>query len=152
MRVTIAAVGRLGPGPERDLYERYAARCTPPLLLREVTLGASGAPAKRRAAETALLLAAIPKGARTVALDERGRDLTSNELAALLGRWRDDGAGDVGVLIGGADGLDGPARDRCDLVLRLGALTWPHLMVRALIAEQLYRAQTILAGHPYHRE
>ncbi len=152
MRVTIAAVGRLGPGPERELYERYAARCAPPLLLREVTLGASAGAAKRRGAETALLIAAVPKGARTIALDERGRDLSSAAFAALLGRWRDDGAGDIAVLIGGADGLDGPARDRCDLVLRLGQLTWPHLMVRALIAEQLYRAQTILAGHPYHRE
>ncbi len=109
-------------------------------------------PTGRVAREADLLLSALPKGATVVALDERGKALSSVELAHRLARWRDEGAGDIAFAIGGADGLDDAVRARADLVLSLGAMTWPHLMVRAMLAEQLYRAQQILAGHPYHRE
>lgn len=151
MRIVIAAVGRLGPGPERALFERYAARLSPPPVVREVVVGAQAAPDKRRRLEAQALLAAVPKGVRLIACDECGRDLPSEAFARLLGEWRDGGTADVAVVIGGADGLDDGVRAAADLVLRLGAMTWPHLLVRALVAEQLYRAQSILAGHPYHR-
>ena len=88
---------------------------------------------------------------RTVALDERGKQLTSSEFAAILGRWRDDGVRETRFLIGAADGHRQEARDKADVLLGFGARTWPHLMVRAMLAEQLWRATSILAGHPYHR-
>ena len=103
------------------------------------------------AREGEALLAAVPDGARIVALDERGKSQTSEAFAKRLGIWRDDGVRAVAFLIGGADGLDESLRKRADMVVSFGALTWPHMLVRALLAEQLYRAHTILTGHPYHR-
>ncbi|WP_026870726.1 23S rRNA (pseudouridine(1915)-N(3))-methyltransferase RlmH [Inquilinus limosus] len=151
MRLTIAAVGRARPGPLRDLFDDYAGRSAWPLTLREVEArkGLSGLALKRE--EAALLLAAVPAGAAVVALDERGRDLDSEGFARLLGRWRDEGRGDAAFLIGGADGHDDAVRSRADLLLSFGRLTWPHMLARAMLAEQIYRAQTILSGHPYHR-
>ncbi len=104
------------------------------------------------AREAALLRATVPKGARVVALDGGGRGLGSLAFAERLGQWRDDGVGDVAFLIGGADGLEAKLRDDADFVLALGPQTWPHLLVRGLLAEQLYRAECIASGHPYHRE
>ena len=97
------------------------------------------------------ILAALPREGRIVALDEHGRDLTSADLAALLGRWRDEGLRLVTFVIGGADGLDAAVLARADLRLAFGRATWPHMLVRPMLAEQLYRAGTILSGHPYHR-
>lgn len=150
MRFHILAVGRARRGPEQDLYNAYLGRMRVPVSLREVEDKRAGT--GRTAREADLLLKAVPKGATTVALDERGKTLSSIELAHALGAWRDRGAGDVAFLIGGADALDPAVRKQADLVLSLGAMTWPHLMVRAMLMEQLYRAQQILAGHPYHRE
>lgn len=119
--------------------------------LKEIEIKKDLAVDTRRAREGEALLAAIPAGARIVALDERGRAETSEAFAKRLGRWRDDGARTVGFVIGGADGLDDSVRKKADFVLGFGALTWPHMLVRAMLAEQIYRAQSILAGHPYHR-
>lgn len=151
MRLTIAAVGRARPGPLRDLFDDYAGRSAWPLTLREVEArkGLSGAALKRE--EAALLLGVVPAGAAVVALDERGRDLDSAGFARLLGRWRDEGRGELAFLIGGADGHDDAVRDRAELLLSFGRLTWPHMLARTMLAEQIYRAQTILSGHPYHR-
>ena len=104
---------------------------------------------KRQEAE--LLLAAVPAGAIVVALDERGKALPSEAFAARIGDWRDRGAGDLAFLIGGADGHGDAVRARADFLLAFGPMTWPHMLVRGMLAEQLYRAQQILAGHPYHR-
>jgi 23S rRNA (pseudouridine1915-N3)-methyltransferase len=93
----------------------------------------------------------VPADARVVALDERGRNLSSTEFASRLERWRDEGVRDIAFLVGGADGLAQSVRDRADFVLALGTLTWPHELVRVLVAEQIYRAWTIVQGHPYHR-
>ena len=87
-----------------------------------------------------------------VALDERGKDLSSRQLADRIAGWRDDGIRDIVFLIGGADGLDGRVRERADLLLSFGRVTWPHMLMRGMLAEQIYRAQCILAGHPYHRD
>lgn len=155
MRITIAAVGRGKGDPAQDLFERYAGRLTRgplgPLSLTEIHLRGNLPPDESRRREGARLLAVVPQDARLVALDERGEALDSAAFAARLGRWREQGVGAVAFLIGGAAGLDPALRARADAVLSLGPMTWPHLLVRALLAEQLYRAASILSGHPYHR-
>jgi 23S rRNA (pseudouridine1915-N3)-methyltransferase len=133
------------------LYDDYAGRLPWPIALKEFEERRPLATADRVTREAALLEAAIPKGAVTVALDERGKALTSTSFAKQLGAWIDQGRGDIAFLIGGADGLAPELRDQADLILSFGAMTWPHLLVRPLLAEQLYRAHTILTGHPYHR-
>ena len=152
MRLTIACVGRLGDGPALRLYRDYAGRLSWPIALKEVEERRKLPAAERMAREAALLAAACPRGARIVALDERGRQLTSAGFAQLLGKWQGEGVGEVAFAIGGADGIDPEFKKRASLVLSLGPMTWPHLLCRALLAEQLYRAQSILTGHPYHRE
>ncbi len=151
MRFVIVAVGRGGKGPEQAILAEYAGRLRPPIDLKEVEERRPMTPAERKPREAEKLLAAVPPGAKIVALDERGKSLTSAEFAATLGAWRDQGAPAVAFLIGGADGHDDSVRQKADLVLNLGTLTWPHMLVRGLIAEQIYRAQCILDGHPYHR-
>ena len=151
LQIVIAAVGKAKAGPERDLYDSYLARLPWRVELKEIEIKKDLAVDVRKAREGEALLAAMPAGARLVALDERGRTEASEAFAARLGRWRDDGVRTVVFVIGGADGLDETVRKRADLVLSFGALTWPHMLVRAMLAEQIYRAQSILAGHPYHR-
>ena len=156
MRLTLAAVGRFGAGrgrgaAVRTLFDDYVKRLSQPFELKEVTEKRRLPAAQLRRREGVLLLAAVPEGARVVALDAGGRTLSSRALARRLGRWRDAGVRDLAFLIGGAEGLDGAVLKRADLVLSLGAMTWPHLLVRVLLAEQLYRAQCIGTGHPYHR-
>jgi 23S rRNA (pseudouridine1915-N3)-methyltransferase len=151
MRLHIIAVGRLKPGPHEALARHYAERLTSPPTIREVEEKRPLPPAELREREGALLLAAVAKGAILVALDARGKTLASEAFAERLARWRDDGAGDLAFVIGGAEGLAETVRRQAQLVLSLGAMTWPHLLVRGMLMEQLYRAQQILAGHPYHR-
>ncbi len=149
-------MGRDRPGPESTLTADYLARATAagrPLGFGAVTLkaletkgGKTGA-----AAEAEVLQAAIPPQAVRIILDERGQTLTSVQLAARLGHYRDSGVRDLAFVIGGADGHDPALRDTADLLLGLGAMTWPHMLVRAMVAEQIYRAFGILAGSPYHR-
>ncbi len=152
MQYVIVAAGRWKAGPEKALYEHFQKRLQPPLELREVEekKRLTGAKLVRREGE--LLLNAVPDGARVVALDGDGKGLTSRQLAQRLGGWRDEGIRTTAFLIGGADGHDKAVLTRAELTLSLGPQTWPHLMVRAMLAEQLYRTQSILAGHPYHRE
>ncbi len=156
MRMTLIAVGRAKPGPVRDLYDHYAERLghgpLGALALKEVEERRPLSPEELKRREAELLLGALPKGARLIALDEHGRTLASGDFAALLGRWRDAGLQDLAFAIGGAGGLDASVCGAAALTLALGPMTWPHLLTRALLAEQLYRAQSILAGHPYHRE
>ena len=152
MRLWLAAVGRARPGPETELFRTYAGRLSPALNLREVEEKRSLPPPERKAREGDLLLAALPAGATLVVLDERGRTMGSRAFAERLGQWRDGGVGDLAFLIGGADGHGDAVRGRAGLLLSLGAMTWPHMLVRTLVAEQLWRAQAILAGHPYHRD
>lgn len=155
MRVQICAVGRLRSGPERALVEDYLARFDRtgralglgPATVQEVEDRRGGG----MAAEAALLARCLPQGAAVAVLDERGRMLSSPDFAALLARWRDAGRQDAAFVIGGADGIDPSLRSRADLAISLGAMVWPHMLVRAMLAEQLYRAATILSGGPYHR-
>ena len=109
-------------------------------------------PSELKMREAELVLAAVPAETRLVALDQRGKEWASLDLADRLRGWRDGGAGALAFAIGGAEGLGASVVDRADAVLSLGAMTWPHLLARCMLLEQLYRAQQILAGHPYHRE
>ena len=156
MRMTLIAVGRSKPGPPREIYDHYAGRLghgpLGALALKEVEERRPLSPEELKRREAELLLGAAPKGAHIIALDEAGKALTSAAFAGLLGRWRDAGVREIAFLIGGAEGLDRSVREAAALTLSLGPMTWPHLLVRALLAEQLYRAQSILTGHPYHRE
>jgi 23S rRNA (pseudouridine1915-N3)-methyltransferase len=155
MRVHIAAVGRLRGGPERALFDDYLARLEKtgrglglvPAGVTEVEDRKGGG----SEAEGRLLLAAVPEGAALWALDERGRTMTSPDFAAAIARERDAGRRDLVLAIGGADGFDGGVRDAADMSISFGAMVWPHMLVRVMLAEQLYRAATILAGSPYHR-
>jgi len=151
MRLAVIAVGRLKSGPLKELEQYYAQRIAWPLAIREVEERRKLPPTEMQERESALLLAALPRGAVAVALDARGAALSSEALAQRLGAWRDGGASEVAFLIGGAEGLAAKVRTQAQLVLALGPMTWPHLLVRGMLLEQLYRAQQILAGHPYHR-
>ncbi|MFQ5534798.1 MAG: 23S rRNA (pseudouridine(1915)-N(3))-methyltransferase RlmH [Sphingomonadales bacterium] len=151
MRIHIIAVGRMRAGPERELLESYVRRIGGPVAVREVEGKSSRSGTERRQRESDLLLGATPDRATVVALDENGAAPNSEAFARKIGNWRDSGVRDLAFLIGGADGHGAAVRQRADYTLSLGAMTWPHLLARVMLAEQLYRAMSILAGHPYHR-
>jgi 23S rRNA (pseudouridine1915-N3)-methyltransferase len=151
LRLLIVAVGRLKSGPHLALQRLYAERLTCPLEIKEVEERRKLPVPARQASEGELLLAALPDRAFVVALDERGKGLSSADFAKQIAKWQQT-TPTVAFLIGGADGHGEAVRARADYLLALGAMTWPHLMVRAMLCEQLYRAQQILASHPYHRE
>ena len=139
MLLHIVARGKIGRSPEADLVDRYLKRIQWPTRLTELPDRGGKAPN-------------LPTGSVTVVLDERGKALTSTQLAKALERWRDGGKREAQFLIGAADGHDEEQRRSVDLLLSFGPATWPHLLVRAMVAEQLFRATAILANHPYHRE
>jgi 23S rRNA (pseudouridine1915-N3)-methyltransferase len=155
LRLTIAAVGRLKSGPEAELVADYLARFDRtgrplglgPARVVEVEDRRGGG----MAAEAALLASAIPKGALLAVLDERGRRMDSPEFAEMLRRAADAGSRDLAFAIGGADGLDPGFRDGAAQAISFGDMVWPHMLARVMLAEQLYRAASILAGTPYHR-
>jgi 23S rRNA (pseudouridine1915-N3)-methyltransferase len=155
MRLHVCAVGRLRAGPERDLVNDYTTRLDRtgrplglgPLIEHEVEDKKGGG----MEAEADLLARALPTGAVLAVLDERGKVMSSPDFADQLARWRDGGRQDVAFVIGGADGIAPVLRDRADFALSFGRMVWPHMLVRVMLAEQLYRAATILGGGPYHR-
>ncbi len=155
MRVQICAVGRLRKGPERELYDDYLTRfdrtgralALGPAQLIEVDDKKGGG----MAAEAMLLRRAIPDGALVCTLDERGKLMSSPDFATQIGTWRDQGRQDLTFVIGGADGIDPDLQAQADASLSFGKMVWPHMLVRVMLAEQLYRAASILAGGPYHR-
>ncbi len=155
MRVHLCAVGRLRAGPERDLIADYVQRFD--RTGRPLGLGPFSeheVEDKKNAgmgAEAELLARAVPAGAVLVTLDERGKLISSPEFAAQLARWRDAGRQDVAFVIGGADGIDPALRAKADFSISFGTMVWPHMLVRVMLAEQLYRAANILSGGPYHR-
>ena len=159
MRIGLLAVGRLKAGPERELVLRYTERFDAlarriglqPLDVREIDESRARRPEDRRTEEAKALTALLPHGSRALVLDERGRSMSSAAFAQTVADARDTGNEALTLVIGGPDGIDEILRDRATLVVALGATTWPHQLVRVLLAEQLYRAATILSGHPYHR-
>ena len=139
MLLHIIARGKIARSPEADLVARYEKRITWPFKVTELP-------------ETGGRIPDPLSPHRTVLLDERGRDLTSREFAGVLERWRDEGVREARFVLGAADGHSREEREEADLLVAFGKATWPHLMARAMVAEQLYRATTIVAGHPYHRD
>ena len=139
MLLHIVARGRIGRGAEADLVDRYLGRVSWPTKVTELPDRGGRVPP-------------LPSSSVTIMLDEKGAALGSVAFADRLGRWRDDGIREARFLIGAADGFDDAARADADLLLSFGALTWPHMLARAMLAEQLWRATSILSGHPYHRE
>ncbi len=152
MRIHLVAIGKLKAGPLKNLEQYYAGRIGWKLEIREITAKRKLPPPELRQHEAGLLLDSCPKNAVLVALDERGQALASLEFAKRLGQWRDGGVRDLAFLIGGAEGLSDSVKKRASLVLSLGPATWPHFLARGMLLEQIYRAETLLAGHPYHRE
>jgi 23S rRNA (pseudouridine1915-N3)-methyltransferase len=159
MRLVVISIGRLKQGPERELAERYRERFDDigrklgfrGLEIHEIPESRARDAATRIGDEAAAISAAIPEKSVLVALDERGDNIDSAAFARLLGRWRDEAVANTIFVIGGADGLSPDLRRKARLSVAFGSATWPHKMVRVMLLEQLYRAATILAGHPYHR-
>lgn len=151
MDIVIAAIGRMKAGPELELLTKYIKQTRWNVVVREFEDKKSGSVDERKKREGELLLSAVPDGAKIVVLDERGKLLSSEAFAHKLGAWQDDGAPAIAFLIGGADGHGDDMRARADLLLAFGTMTWPHFLARVLLSEQIYRAKTILDGHPYHR-
>ncbi len=159
MRLVISAIGKMRPGPEATLVEDYLKRASdigrhiglsgPDLFEGDAPKGLTGAERQRR--EGAALVEKTPERSLIFLLDERGENISSEALASLIGRHRDDGAPAAAFLIGGADGHGPDVKNSATKKLSFGAATWPHMLVRAMLAEQLYRATTILSGRPYHR-
>ena len=159
MRLVVVSIGRLKQGPERELAERYRERFDDlgrklgfrGLEIHEILESRARDSATRIAEEAAAISAVIPEKSVLVALDERGRSIDSVGFAQHLGRWRDEGIAATVFTIGGADGLSPELQRKAKLRIAFGSATWPHQMVRVMLLEQIYRAATILAGHPYHR-
>ena len=138
MLLHIVARGKIARSPESELVDRYAKRITWPFKMTELP-------------EVGGKIPAPVTPVREVLLDEHGKAMTSEDFAALLGRWRDEGVRETRFILGAADGHSAEERERADMLLAFGNMTWPHLLARAMLAEQLWRATSILAGHPYHR-
>ncbi len=153
MHVHLIAIGKLAQGPEQSLIDQYSARMPWSFTVTEIDIRKPARDtALRKKQEAERLLAAVPKSAIILALDERGKQLTSRAFARHIDTWMVEGYRNVALLVGGADGLDADVRNIARLVMGLGTLTWPHMLVRVMLAEQTYRAWSILSGHPYHRD
>jgi len=151
MDITVAAVGRMKSGPIKALWDDYAKRITWTVSLREIEEKRPLPPAELKPREAELLIKAIPPSSFLVALDASGRALDSPAFARRMGQWMEQSGGRVAFAIGGADGLAGSFVQNASFVLGLGAMTWPHMLARIMLIEQIYRAQCILTNHPYHR-
>ena len=151
MDIVIACIGRLKAGAEADLLARYVKQTRWNVVVREFEDKKSGSSDERKKRESEMLLSAVPDGAKVVVLDERGKQTGSEAFAKKLGNWQDEGVPAIVFMIGGADGHTDELRKRADYLMAFGEMTWPHFLARVMLAEQIYRARTILDGHPYHR-
>lgn len=151
MDIIIACIGHMKPSPELDLLSKYIKQTRWNVVVREFEDKKPGSVEERKKREGALLLSAVPAAAKIVVMDERGKLLSSEKFAKRLGDWQDESVPAVVFLIGGADGHSEEIRKKADLILAFGEMTWPHMLARVMLAEQIYRAKTILDGHPYHR-
>ena len=152
MRITILAVGKIRHGIFSQLYEHYASRLQWEVILHEIEPLTQKNPHERRKDEAIRLLALVPDKAQIITLDESGKIISSRELASWVGRQIEEGIKDICLIIGGPQGLESNILLKSHLIIALGRATWPHLLVRGMIAEQLYRIQQILSGHPYHKD
>jgi 23S rRNA (pseudouridine1915-N3)-methyltransferase len=151
MNLTIIAVGRMKKGPERSLWDGYAKRLRWPLKLIEVEAKNLNSVEKIKRKEAELLLSRVPKTSVLVALDQNGLAVSSVDFSKKIGKWQDNGMNNLALVVGGSDGLDKSVLDKAQLSISLGRMTWPHMMARIMLLEQLYRTQCILNRHPYHK-
>ena len=151
MKTIILALGKLR-GPEAEWCAEYQKRLKGDVVIKEMAASKNLAPAETQRAEADLLLKALPPKSTVVLLDERGKDMTSRDLAGKIKEWQETGLANLVFMIGGADGVTDAVRAKANFTIGLGKLTWPHRLVRVMLLEQLYRAQQINAGHPYHRD
>jgi 23S rRNA (pseudouridine1915-N3)-methyltransferase len=149
--ITLIAVGRLKSGPLKELCDEYRRRIPLPLEIREVEERRPVSGAERKQREGELILKELPKGALAIALDEHGKSYDSTGFAKQFAAWRERSGDNLAFVIGGADGLAPAVLDNAAAQLAFGTMTWPHMLARAMLLEQIYRAHTILTGHPYHR-
>lgn len=152
MNLAIIAVGRLKAGPESQQIETYLKRCPWPVKIIEVEEKRPVKGSERMSREGDLILKALPDNAYVIALDERGKSMRSTKFAEVIRDCQDRGCANLAFVIGGADGYGPQVKKRADMLLSLGDMTWPHMMARAMLSEQLYRASCILSGHPYHKD
>ncbi len=152
MKVTIAAVGKMKNSPQQDLMQEFLKRIPWPVEIKEVEAKKGLSGEKLKTQEGELLLNLLPKSCKIIVLDEKGKDIGSEEFANKFTEFEQEGSSQVAFLIGGADGHSQQVREQADMLLSFGKMTWPHMMVRAMLAEQIYRAYSIKQGHPYHRE
>lgn len=151
MDVQISAIGRIKPSPEKDLIDKYVKQTRRKIVIREFEDKKASSKEERMRREGEMLLESVPAGAKIVVMDERGKTMPSVDFARVMRKYEDGGAPCVCFLIGGADGHPDFVRAKADMLLSFGQMTWPHFLARVLLSEQVYRAQTILDGHPYHR-
>ena len=151
MKIHIIAVGRAPNSPEQELVKRYQKRMQRPFLIHEVVAKKSAQGSLLKQAEAKLLASAIPNGGTLIALDEDGEIIDSHGFAKHIEHCQNRGIPHISFLVGGADGLCSSLKKKADITWSFGRLTWPHMLVRAMLCEQLYRAQQICVGHPYHR-
>lgn len=153
MQITIAAIGRLKKNtPEDTLIQDYLKKTKWPVTIKEFEEKKTLTVEQLKEAESTLLLSSIPQGGKIIALDERGKTPSSREFAELIGKWVDEGVQSISFLIGGANGHAEKLREKADYKLSFGRMTLPHMLARVVLAEQIYRAKTILDGHPYHKD
>ena len=151
MKFTITAIGKMKDSAQQALMEEYRKRLPWQVTIRESEVKKSLSGDALAVEEGKLLLASVPEHSRKIVLDERGKSLSSEAFAKTIADWQNQGVSDVSFLIGGASGHGDEVRQQADLLLSFGQMTWPHMLVRLLLVEQLYRAWTILEGHPYHK-
>ncbi len=151
MKITICAIGKIKPGPEHELLRRYQRRILWPIHILELEERRKSSSGELKRREAGLIEKAVPQGSLRIAMDERGHSFSSRKFATKLDCWQKQN-NEITFIIGGADGLERRLRDSAHTILALGAATWPHQLTRVLLVEQIYRAQAILAGHPYHRD
>jgi 23S rRNA (pseudouridine1915-N3)-methyltransferase len=151
MKIVLLCMGALKTGPEKALLDQYQARITWPFVIKEFVCRKTGTPEQMKNWEGELLLQALESDSIVIGLDERGKSPTSPEFAKLLDDYRIQSVKTVTFVIGGAEGLSDQVKKRCHHMISFGHMTWPHMLVRGMLAEQIYRAQQIISGHPYHR-
>lgn len=151
MKILINAIGKFKNSPEKEIYHSYIKRIPWQVELRELESRKSLPSNKLKEAESKILLSSLPQNTKLIALDECGKNISSNELSKVLKQWQNDGYSNITFIIGGANGLSNEVRQEADLVVSFGKMTWPHMLIRPMLAEQIYRIYTIITGHPYHR-
>jgi 23S rRNA (pseudouridine1915-N3)-methyltransferase len=151
MKIVLLCIGNLKQGPEKSLLDQYQARLSWPFEIKEVVCRKAGSAAQIREWEGELLLNSFESDSVLIGLDERGKSLSSPDFAKMFDTYRNEGLKSLTFIIGGADGISEAVRKRCQHLISFGSMTWPHMLVRGMLAEQIYRAQQILIGHPYHR-